>query len=149
MTGTFQDNVETLRRIVEAASSGDVETLIEHLDPAVEWHSAIHVPMGGQTTVARGHRGVPRMFQDFWDTFAESAVDLSEMRDLGDRVVAIGRIRWRGKESGVETESPWSCVADFKDGRAIRVRAYLEPEAALAAAGLRSFLHTRRPPGEG
>jgi putative acetyltransferase len=131
--------VEALRRIVEAGSRGDVEALLADLHPEIEWHSAILVPMRGQTTVARGHRGVPRMFQDFWDTFAESAVDLSEVRDLGDRVVAIGCIRWRGKESGVETESPWSCVADFKDGNAIRVRAYLEPEAALAAAGLRSW----------
>ena len=134
-----QDNVETLERIIEAASRGDVETLIEYLDPAVEWHSAILVPMGGQTTVARGHRGVPRMFQDFYDTFAETAVDLSDVRDLGDRVLAIGRLHTRGRESGAETESPWSCVADFREGRAIRVRTYLEPEAALAAAGLRSW----------
>jgi putative acetyltransferase len=134
-----QDNVEALKRILEAGSRGDFETMIEHLDPAVEWRSAILSPIRGQTAVVHGHRGVPRMFQDFYETFSESGVDLSEVRDLGDRVVAIGRIRTRGKESGAETETPWSCVADFKDGRAVRMRTYLEPEAALAAAGLRGW----------
>ena len=130
-----QDNVNALMRIVEAGSRGDVEALLAELHPEIEWHSAILVPMGGQTTVARGHSGVPRMFADFYETFSEIAVDFSDVRDLGDRVVAIGRMRTRGKESGAETESPWSYVADFKDGRAIRVRTYLDPEAALAAAG--------------
>ena len=142
MTGTSQDNVEALKRILEAGSRGDFDTMIELLDPAVEWHSAILGPMRGQTSVVRGQGGVPTMFQDFYDAFSESGVELSEVRDLGDRVVAIGCIRTRGKVSGAETEAPWSCVADFKDGRAIRVRTYLEPEAALAAAGLRDW-HVR------
>jgi hypothetical protein len=57
--------------------------------------------------VYRGHEGVPEMFRDFYDVFAEIDVEFSEIRDLGDRVVAIGRIRTRGKESGAETESLW------------------------------------------
>ena len=139
MTGTSNDNVEALKRILEAGSRADFETMIEHLDPAVEWRSAILSPMRGHTAVVHGHRGVPRMFKDFHDSFSESGVDLSEVHAMGDRVLAFGRIRTRGKESGAETDAPWSCVADFKDGRAIRIRTYLEPEAALAAAGLRSW----------
>jgi len=50
--------------------------------------------------------------------------------------VAIGRIRGRGKESGVEAESPINWVVDFRDSRAVRVREYLDPKAALEAAGL-------------
>jgi hypothetical protein len=38
--------------------------------------------------------------------FAEIHSEYSEVRDLGDRTVAIGRLRARGNESGAATESP-------------------------------------------
>jgi ketosteroid isomerase-like protein len=77
------------------------------------------------------------MFRDFYDAFAEIHVELTETRDLGDRAVAIGRLRTRGKESGAETESPWAAVGEFKNGKAIQLRTYLDPHEAIEAAGLR------------
>ena len=124
-------NVEAFKRAIAAATRGNVEALLEELDPEVEWHSAILVPLTGTATVYRGHAGVKEMFQDFYDTFATIDVEFTEIRDLGDRVVAIGRIRTRGKESGAETESPWGYVAEFKNGKALRVRTYLHPKDAL------------------
>jgi ketosteroid isomerase-like protein len=131
-----RENVEALKRAVEAATRRDVEALLQELHPEVEWHSGILMPLRGEATVYRGHECVPEMFRDFYDVFSDIRVDLSEVRDLGDRVVAIGRIRTRGKESGVETESPWGYVAEFEDGKAISIRTYLDPEEALAAARL-------------
>jgi hypothetical protein len=64
-------------------------------------------------------------------------VEFSEIRDLGDRIVAIGRWITRGEESGVETTPPLAAVVDFENGKAIRVRSYLDPKEALAAVGLR------------
>ena len=55
----------------------------------------------------------------------------------GDRVLAVGRVRTRGKASGVDTEAPVGYVADFRDGKFVRVRTYLAPDEALEAAGLR------------
>ena len=51
-------------------------------------------------------------------------------------MVGIGRFRMRGKGSGAETETPIGTVIDFKNGKASRVETYLDPEAALEAAGL-------------
>ena len=65
------------------------------------------------------------------------SAEVTEVRELGERVVAIGRLRMRGKESGAETASPMGFVADFKDGKAILVRTYLDATEALEAAGLR------------
>jgi ketosteroid isomerase-like protein len=72
----------------------------------------------------------------FQEAFAEVRLDYSEIRDVGERVVGIGRLHARGKTSGVETESPVAWVVDFKDGKAIHAKAYLEPSHALEAAGL-------------
>ena len=36
--------------------------------------------------------------------------------DLGDRILAIGRLNARGRGSGAVTESPFCTVADVKSG---------------------------------
>ena len=64
-------------------------------------------------------------------------MEFPEIRDLGDRIVAIGRLRARGRESGAETVTPIAYVVDYKDGKAIRSSVVLDPEEALEAAGLR------------
>ena len=65
-----------------------------------------------------------------------STVEYTDIRDLGDRVIAIGHIRTRGRGSGVVTESPIAMVSDTRNGKSVRVRSYLDPREALEAAGL-------------
>jgi ketosteroid isomerase-like protein len=131
-----QGNVEAFKRGLEAGNGGDVDGLLETLHPEIEWHSALHVLMGGQHTVFRGHDGVRRMLKDLNEAFGDIQMEISEIRDLGDRVVAIGRSRGRGGASGAEVEMPIAFVTEFKNGKAFRLRAYLDPEDALEAVGL-------------
>jgi ketosteroid isomerase-like protein len=131
-----QENVEQAKRALEAYNRRDVEALLEYLDPEIEWHPALPVLLGGEATVYRGYDGVREFFRETDDVLAEIHVEYSEIRDLGDRVVAIGNIRARGKASGAATESPVATVSDVKNGKTIRVRTYLDPQEALEAAGL-------------
>ena len=131
-----QENVEAFKRGLEAGNRGDVETLLEQLDPEVEWHSALHALLGGEQTVFRGHDGVRDMLRDLNDAFSEIHIEISEIRDLGERLVAIGHNRARGKASGAETETPLALVTEFKNGKTILVRGYLDPNEALEAVGL-------------
>ena len=84
--------------------------------------------VGGESTVYRGHEGVRELWRDIGEAFAEFHIELSEIRDLGERVVAIGHLRGRGKASGAVVESPIGYVADFKNGKAIRIDDYFDPE---------------------
>jgi ketosteroid isomerase-like protein len=131
-----KENVEAFKRGLEAGNRGDVDGLLDELHPEIEWHSALHALMGGQQTVFRGHGGVRRMIGDLYETFAEVRIEMSEFLDLGDGLVAIGRTRNRGKASGVETETPLALVTQIRDGKTISIRAYLDREEALEAAGL-------------
>ncbi len=132
-----QENVGSFKRFLDAYNRRDVEAMLEELDPEVEWHPAILTPLEGEPTVYRGHEGMREWVRDLDEVFAEIDVEFSEIRDLGDRIVAIGSIRMRGKGSGAETESPIASVSDLKNGKSIRVRTYLDPKEALEAAGLR------------
>jgi ketosteroid isomerase-like protein len=131
------ENVEVFKRFADANNRRDVEALLAELDADVEWQSAVLGSLGGEATVHRGHDGVREMLRDLYEAFSEFRVEFSEIRDLGDRVVAIGRWITRGEESGVEVTPPLASVVDFKNGKAIRVRSYLDPEEALVDAAMR------------
>jgi uncharacterized protein len=132
-----RENVEAFKRATEVGNRRDVEAILEELDPEVEWHPGMPAVLRGETTVYRGHEGVRELWRDLFEAFAEIHVEYAEIRDLGDRVLAIGRFRNRGKGSGAEVESPLAYLVEFKNGKAIRVRTYLDPKEALEAAGLR------------
>jgi ketosteroid isomerase-like protein len=115
-----QENVEAFKRAFDAINRQDAGALVSELDPEVEWHGAILMAMGGNQTVS-----------------GDTRPSTPETRDLGDRMVAIGRVSARGKESEAEVESPHAIVVEFKNGRGLRIRAYLDPKEALEAVGLR------------
>jgi ketosteroid isomerase-like protein len=130
-----EENVVAHNRAIEAFNRNDVEAMLEDLDPEVEWRPAMQTFFGGEA-VYRGHQGVRALFRDFFGAFAEVHVEPSEVRDLGDRTLAIGRMHARGRESGAETEVPWSGLVEYRDGKAYRIRTFLDRREALEAAGL-------------
>ena len=131
-----RENVEAFKRAAEAANRGDIEALLAELDPEVEWHSALVASVAGEAGVYRGHEGVREWRRGQEEAFAEIHAEFSKIRDLGDRLVATGRLRTRGKESGADTESPVVWVVEFKDHKVIYARPYLDPKQGLEAAGL-------------
>ena len=128
-----QENVETYKRAVEATNRRDLDALVEELDPQVEWHSAL---VGLGTAVYRGTEEVRELFRDADESLEGMVFEVSEVRDLSDRVLALGRLRARGHESGVETNVSFNQVVDFRNGKVSRLRSFLDREDALEAAGL-------------
>jgi uncharacterized protein len=131
-----EENVEAVKRGIEAFNREDVEGILEELDAEVEFQATLQVMLGGAATVYRGHEGIRELLRDLDSAFAELHIGITEIRDLGERVVGIGRIRGRGKESGAEVESPYGIVVELKNGKGVQVSDYLDPQEALEAAGL-------------
>jgi uncharacterized protein len=129
-----REDVEAFKRAMDAGNRRDVEALLAELDPDVEWHAAL--PMLGGDAVYRGHDGVRKFLPEVWEVLADTELEFPEIRDAGDQVVALGHFRGRGKGSGVEAATPFGYVVDFRGGKAIRIRSYLDPKEALEAAGL-------------
>lgn len=131
-----QENVGTFKRAIDAYNARDAESFVRTFDPGVEWRALTGVMFGTEATVYRGHDGVRRFLRETEEAFAEAHIQYLEARDLGERIVVIGRLRTRGKASGAETESPLAWVVDFQGGRVCRMRDYIDPAQALEAAGL-------------
>jgi ketosteroid isomerase-like protein len=60
----------------------------------------------------------------------------TDVRDLGDRVLALGTTRSVARESGIEQEFVLAVVATFKDGLVTHWKDFGDKESALEAAGL-------------
>jgi ketosteroid isomerase-like protein len=131
-----QENVEVFKRAFDAINRRDAEALLSELDPEVEWHGAILMAMGGEQTVYRGHDGVREWLRDLYETLSEFQAKYPDIRDLGDRTVAIGHVRGRGTASEVEIQTRHATVVEFKNGKGFRIRTYLDPEEAVEAVGL-------------
>jgi len=61
---------------------------------------------------------------------------MSDIRDTGDRLVAVARLAARGRVSGAELDFPIGVIATVRDGKIFEVRMYSDPGDALEAAGL-------------
>ena len=131
-----RESVEALRRASDAINRRDVEALVAELDPYIEWHPGVVAAVTGREVVYRGHQGASEYFRDLDEAFSETHFDLAEIRDLGDRMIAFGRFRARGKASGAVTETPVALLVSDRNGKAREIRTFLNPQEALEAAGL-------------
>jgi ketosteroid isomerase-like protein len=129
-----QENVEVFRDAVAAVASQDLTRLIELTDPEVEWHSFL--AQVGEGGVYHGHDGMRRYVKDLSDAWEFLRTDVEDFLAVGAVVLVVGRLRYRGKGSGVETESAAGYVTRFRDGRLVYMRAFRGPEEALMALGL-------------
>jgi ketosteroid isomerase-like protein len=131
------ENVEAFRRAVEAYNRRDIDAFLDAFDPKAESHPLLLTMFGQEATVYRGHEGMRQFVRDVDEVLPEMQVGGLEIRDLGERIVASGRLHARGRASGVEIEAPISWLVEFESGRVTRVSEYLDFADALEAAGLR------------
>ena len=131
-----EENVETFKRAIAAYNRRDIDAFLEAIAPEIELQGALQALLESETTVYRGHEGVRQWVRDMDEALADIRLELPEIHDLGDRMVAIGRLGARGAASGAKTESPFGCVVEWKTGKATRVLSFLDRKAALDAAGL-------------
>lgn len=129
-----QENVELARQVIDAVERRDLTGLINLTDPEVEWRSAFVV--GGTAGVYHGHDGLREYVKDMNDAWEIVRLKIDHEIAVGDVVVFVGRIHYRGRASGAEAETEAGYMLKFRKGRAVRFRPFREPEKALEAIGL-------------
>ena len=127
------ENVQLIRRLVEAFNDRDIDSVVQDMQPDVELH-----PLRAQLErkAYRGHDGVREMLADFDQDWEYIQVDAEEFRDADDEVVVLGRLRARGRASGIDLDVPMGFVWTLRDGKVVRIRSFSEQADALRAAGL-------------
>ena len=117
-------NVEVVESIYEAFAAGDVEGVLGAMSPDIVWNEADDFPYAdrnpyvGPVAVAEGVFG--RIAEE-WDGFA---VEVDEILDAGDTIVALGRYVGTFKATGKPQNTQLVHVWRLKDGQAIGFQQY-------------------------
>ena len=129
-------NVELIRTLIAQWNAGDrhLERSYAYVDPAIELESPISSLVGEPY---RGYAGIEKWMRELDEQFAEWAITVDDMRQVGERVVAIVTVSGRGRASGAPLEFASASVFDFgSDHRVMRVHIYPDVQEALKAVGL-------------
>jgi ketosteroid isomerase-like protein len=130
-----QENVDLVRRTIEAFNSGDWDASLEYMDEDIEWRAADAVP---DQDSYFGRDGVRAFWTAWTDNFEGFRLEVEELIDAGDDVVVVTRIRGRGIASGAEVRSnSFAQVARVRDRKIRRWEIYDRAQDAREAAGLR------------
>jgi ketosteroid isomerase-like protein len=129
-----EESVELVRRVFEAYNSGDIGRIVAMTDP--EFEGEIPPELSAEPDTYRGHDGIRRYFESFQDAMQEIRFHPERIWDAGDSAVVILRLTAKGRQTAIPVEQRLALAWTFRDGRALRVRAYATREQALKAVGL-------------
>jgi uncharacterized protein len=127
---------ESLRRGYEAGSRGDIDGVVDLMDPEIEWWGHPQLPEPGPL---HGREEVRRWLEQTRDALTEVEIEVQEMFETSDHIVAIIRLSGRGKGSGAPVAGgPDVHVWTMHDGKAIKFRWYQGTAEAFETLGLKS-----------
>jgi ketosteroid isomerase-like protein len=129
-----RENVEIVEILMAAVNRRDIDTFAGVTTSDFEWFPVFAARVEGD--VYRGREGIEMFLGEVDETWEEFRPMPEEDRDLGDRVLALGRLKTRGRASGVPSDSPWGGIYDVRGGKISRIRTYLDHGEALRAARL-------------
>src|ERR1700680_1236039 len=92
-----RDKVDVAKRVTDAYNRRDVDGLFAELaTPDFEWYPAIVKALDGGGGY-RGREGIEKFAADTRENWEELQALPEEFRDLGDRVLVLGRLKGRGR----------------------------------------------------
>ncbi len=121
-----ENNVERARRGWEAALRGELNTIAELLHSDVTWHA------GDPSAAFACHNRVEALEFMRAGRIRRSRPELVDVVDAGDKVVVITRRRSEDGEPDLNAN-----LTTFRDGKVIEMVHFPDPDAALAAAGVK------------
>jgi ketosteroid isomerase-like protein len=128
-----QENVEIVRRSIEAWNQGDLRTWLASFrsDGEIDW-SRSRGPLKG---VYRGHGELEAFWEEFWSTFEDVQLETYGFAEAGSEVLTSNTSHSRGRE-GIEVIARSTLVCTVENGQITRIRMFQERAEALEAVGL-------------
>ena len=96
-----QENVEIVRAAFEAWNAGELQDVLSHFHPELVYHPRADEP---DPSPHVGRDAYERLVYGFVDSFSEVTLEVLELIDVGDHVIAStvlhGVLRGQGSASG-------------------------------------------------
>jgi ketosteroid isomerase-like protein len=127
-----QANVEIVQEIYDTWNRSGGVPQFDSIDPEIEAEIVGGLDAGSY----RGHAGLVKLLDAFWDSFGQPRIVVEESIPVGDGVLVTVHYYGRGKASGVEVDLRGWHTWTLRDGRAVSWRIFGSRREALEAAGL-------------
>jgi hypothetical protein len=114
-----RESVEIVRAAIEAWNRGDFEAWIGAWDEQADFNPFARSVEGH---AYHGHGGLCRFVAEMAEEWEEVCFEVDEIRGAGEQVVALGRVRARGRASGAERDVPLALVGVVLDERVVYAR---------------------------
>jgi ketosteroid isomerase-like protein len=130
-----RENVALIQGIYEGFAAGDVGAVLGAMSPGIVWNEAENFPYSdrnpyvGPQAVAEG---VFARCIGEWDGFA---VNVEEILDAGDTIVALGRYGGSCKATGKAMRPQMVHVWRVADGKAVAFQQYIDTLHVARATG--------------
>lgn len=129
------ENVEVVRRCLEAVSLGDMGAALAELDSAVEVDD-LDIALDADCFI--GHDGFLRWLSVWDESWESSTMEDIEITPVGaDRVIALFVARVKGKGSGIELTRSDAATCRLRDSKIVEIAYYNDQQQAIEAIGLR------------
>ena len=127
-----QRNVELLQEALAALDGGGVDALLPFIDP--EYEFTVPPNMSIEPDTYRGHDGLRRYFESFYEVMSEVRLVPDEFIAVGNRVVVPMRLVARGKQTGIESEIRSAMVWRFRNDKLAGAEIFATLDEAMQAA---------------
>jgi ketosteroid isomerase-like protein len=127
-----EKNIELIRFVYQALNRGDWDAALAFADPNFE----ITFQRGPNAGTHRGRDSVGAILEDAREPFDSWIVEVEEIVESGDQVVALIKNRMHPKGTDAEIETRNGHLWTIRDGVGVSVRGFPNPDEALEAAGL-------------
>jgi ketosteroid isomerase-like protein len=126
-------DVEVMRRAFEALAEDGVEALLPYIDEDFLMTTPSH--LAAEPDTYRGHDGVRRWFDSFYEAMDRVRIEPEALEDVGDKVAMRYRIVARGRTTGLEMVQEAVLLATVSEGKATRIEFFSTMDEARAAGG--------------
>jgi ketosteroid isomerase-like protein len=132
--GVSEAEIMVTSRIEDAWNRGDIDEMLADMPPHAEWVIAEENP---SARTLRGPAEIRAYLEDWRSTVHGLRFSPTQRLDTDDGVLTIGTVSGHaGGPDGPEVTVPLAIITRFAGGVAVRTEEYLDPDAALKAAGL-------------
>ena len=132
-----QENVEIVRRLLDAWNRQDLEGMLALTDPEAEY---VNAPTNVEPGTRRGHDEMVVVMRRQWEGLPGALLEIDRFHDRGDEIITEGRLSRTMPGSDARISTPILISWNFRDGKVIRLEqlgAGPGFPTALEAAGLR------------
>jgi ketosteroid isomerase-like protein len=124
-------NMEVVQQGYAHFNVGDLDWVLEHVDPEIVWEDAKLMP---DARVYRGIEQVTKFLRSFERHWEEIRFEPDELREAGDSVLAFVRIVGTGRASGAKVDARLVHVWEMRDLKALHIRTFFDRDEAARAA---------------